>query len=79
MRLNTVPAGYIGEAYRYTQSRTQAPAVRGRFDRARMYMEKQNVRPVIGQASVFFGEDGNAMKCRTCTPYMKDLKDMLQF
>lgn len=58
MRLNTVPAGYIGEAYRYTQSRTQAPAVRGRFDRARMYMEKQNVRPVIGQASVFFGEDG---------------------
>ena len=58
MWLNTVPAGYIGEAYRYTQARTQAPAVRGCFDRARMYMEKQNVRPVIGQASVFFGEDG---------------------
>lgn len=41
MLFNTVQAGYIGESYRYTQARTQAPAVRGRFERARMCMDEQ--------------------------------------
>ena len=59
MSFSAVQAGYAGEAYRYTQAKTQTQVVRGSgFDRVGKCMEEQNAGPVIGQASVFFGEEG---------------------
>ena len=59
MSLSAVQAGYAGEAYRYTQAKTQTHVVRGNsFDRVGKYMEEQNTSPVIGQTNVFFGEEG---------------------
>ena len=59
MSFNAVQAEYAGEAYRYTQAKTQTQAVRGSsFDRVGKCMEERNVNPVIGQASIFFGEYG---------------------
>ena len=59
MSFSAVQAGYAGEAYRYTQAKTQTQVVRGSsFDRVGKYMEEQNTSPVIGQANVFFGEEG---------------------
>lgn len=59
MSFDAVQAGYAGEAYRYTQTKTQTQVVRGSsFNRVGNYMEEQNAGRVIGQAGVFFGEEG---------------------
>ena len=58
MSFSAVQAGYAGEAYRFTQAKTQTQVVRSSFDRVEKYMEEQNASPTIGQANVFFGEEG---------------------
>lgn len=59
MSFSAVQAEYAGEAYRYTQAKTQTQVVRGSsFDRVGRCMEEQNAGPVIGQTGVFFGEEG---------------------
>lgn len=52
MSFNAVQAGYAGETYRYTPTKTQTQAVRGSsFDQAGKCMQEQNASPLIGQAS----------------------------
>lgn len=52
MSFNAVQAGYAGETYRYTPTKTQTHAVRGSsFDQAGKCMEEQNANPAAGQAS----------------------------
>lgn len=59
MSFSAVQAGYAGETYRYTQAKTQTQAVRGSsFDHVGKYVEEQNAGQIIGQASVFFKEEG---------------------
>ena len=59
MSFSAVQAGYTGETYRYTQTKTQTQAVRGSsFDRVVKCTEEQNSNQVIGQTSVFFKEEG---------------------
>lgn len=59
MSFSAVQAEYAGETYRYTQTATQTQAVRGSsFGRVGKYLKGQNVSPVIGQANIFFGEEG---------------------
>ena len=59
MSFSAVQAGYTGEAYRYAQTKTQAQVVRGSsFNPTGKYVEEQDAGQVIGQTSVFFGEEG---------------------
>ena len=59
MSFSAVQAGYAGETYRYTRTKTQTQVVRGSsFDRVVKCAEEQNGNQVIGQAGVFFGEEG---------------------
>lgn len=52
MSFNAVQAGYSGETYRYTPTKTQTQAARGSsFDQAGKCMQEQNASPAIGQAS----------------------------